>query len=616
MVVRRLLVSASLAAIGFLSLTLVAIPQVSAQSPPIRGQKPLRDPEPASQLRKLDPATDEPLIKLEPVRIQRSESAEGSVAKRLTDRAPADTTKPEEINVEEVDVKEVAIDEDTIDEDTVNKFGDGARSSRGGLRRSDSLDAAPVDAGGSNADASGDDGNNAIIELAPPRAVGRAAQSENRDDSGWRTQSPRSPDQVADPSTTGRRVIEREVTGGNGEIEPVEISPPRTFGEEPNRFEPVIDIDEADRAAASQGRDPRMPATVEVIERDELGGVEQPAPELNADIVAEVAPLTPRLIELRDSIKIVMDHYRDRPENIARRSPWGIMHAMIAFEIDSQVMVRGERVNALGWLCWNKPCAGQQLMYVQRGQLRTRNGPGVQGHEGQFLAMLAQCGVRPENELRVNNQSFTVRDLVELEKRTCRPGTELTFKLIGLSYYLDSDEVWTAEDGSKWNISRLIQEELKQPVIGAACGGTHRMMGFSFAIKQRRWEGKEIEGQWLRAQTFVDDFIQYTFRLQNPDGSFSTKWFEGRDARQDSARRIQTTGHILEWLVFAVEDEQLDDPRILKATEYLTQLLWQSRRQRLEIGPQGHALHALLLYEKRRFRAAATAAIEKNELER
>ena len=91
------------------------------------------------------------------------------------------------------------------------------------------------------------------------------------------------------------------------------------------------------------------------------------------------------------------------------------------------------------------------------------------------------------------------------------------------------------------------------------------------------------------------------FGCRNPDGSFSTEWFEGRAAREDVERRLQTTGHILEWLVFSIPSSELDDPRIIRAVVYLNALMWQGRGHDWAIGPKGHALHALRLYHLRRF---------------
>jgi hypothetical protein len=157
--------------------------------------------------------------------------------------------------------------------------------------------------------------------------------------------------------------------------------------------------------------------------------------------------------------------------------------------------------------------------------------------------------------------------------------------------------------GEDWDIPRLIREELAQPIIGAACGGTHRLTGFSYAVNKRKKQGGEFDGQWLRAKKYLDAYHDYIYRLQNPDGSFSTKWFEGREDYGDMDRRLQTTGHMLEWLVCSLSDDQLDDPRLIKTVHYLIGLMEDGARMRKkwEIGPRGHAIHALSLYNERRF---------------
>ena len=239
------------------------------------------------------------------------------------------------------------------------------------------------------------------------------------------------------------------------------------------------------------------------------------------------------------------------------------MHEIIAFGVDAQLYrdgPQGPKVNAIGWLCYNGSCKGEQMLYLDRGNLVARKGPGVQGHSGQFLAILAQSHLPIDYPMLVHGKSFTIADLVEHEKADCQPGEELTFKLIGLMHYLDSDATWTSRYGEQWSIPRLITEELKQPIRGAACGGTHRLMGFSYAINKRIQRGKPMTGEFARAQKFINDYHRYTFSLQNPDGSFSTQWFIRREANPDVDRRLKTTGHIAEWLAFSLPDEELRDP--------------------------------------------------------
>jgi hypothetical protein len=332
--------------------------------------------------------------------------------------------------------------------------------------------------------------------------------------------------------------------------------------------------------------------------------------------------LTPELVELRDRVRQCLAHYYFRPENVATRSPWGAMHWMIAYGVDSQLIVGPKRVNAVGYLNYNGVCNGQRLFYVANGKLQAQVGVGVQGHAGQYLAMLAQSRVKTDYPMLVDGQKFTVADLIDHEKLTCRPASELTFKLISLSHYLKSDEKWTSNDGQSWDIPRLIKEELAQPINGAACGGTHRMTAFSYAVRKRQQRDEPIEGQWLRAKKFVDDFHEYTFKLQNPDASFSTEWFVMRADSGEIGRRLQTTGHITEWLAFSLSKEQLTEPRMVKSVSYLTNLLLENRNEKWSIGPLGHGLHALAIYDERVFggkpgtREQQLAEVRRKQLQR
>jgi hypothetical protein len=277
------------------------------------------------------------------------------------------------------------------------------------------------------------------------------------------------------------------------------------------------------------------------------------------------------------------------------------MHYVIGFGVDTQVNVGDQNVNALAWLCGNNPCYGMRMLYADEHGVGVRQGPGYQGHEGQLLSVLALSRVRADYPLLVDDQKLTIRDLVKREQWSCRAGTELTFKLIGLAHYLDSDAQWVAHDGQRWDIPRLIKEEIAQPVIGAACGGTHRLIGLAYAVNRREKAQRPVTGQWLRAKKYVAAYQEYTFNLQNRDGSFSTRWFAGSGHSGDLNRYLNTTGHALEWMVFSLPKDQLTDPRTVRMVSFVTDLLWENRSFRWEIGPKGHALRALGLYDENVF---------------
>ena len=412
---------------------------------------------------------------------------------------------------------------------------------------------------------------------------------ENTDEKPILTDSPRG-NEVDDPTEIP------EETGPDESLQTEKAPKPESDGPE------LLPFDELEVKPLKPKPAKRKPVTPKV--KPEPGN----APEGQAEAKQKGShpeaqtQLSPELVALRGKVREAMAYHFERPPSVNDRTSWGIMHYMLAFGVDSQILdAAGNPHNAVGYLSYNYSCKGKRLFFLDKGRIAAKIAPGVQGHQGQFLAMLAQSRVSPAYPVRIEGKSFTVSDLIEFEKRTCRSDAELTFKLIAFSHYLRPDETWLNDRGEPWNLSKIIETELKQPIKGAACGGTHRMMGFTYAAKTLEDRGGVPEGQWLRARKFVDSFHDYALTLQNPDGSFSTSWFEGRAANPDVQRRLQTTGHILEWLVYSLPNARLTEPQVVKSVDYIATLLNEGHHIEWEIGPLGHSLHALAIYDERLF---------------
>ena len=282
--------------------------------------------------------------------------------------------------------------------------------------------------------------------------------------------------------------------------------------------------------------------------------------------------------------------------------PWSIMHGLIAFGDETLIRTKGRRVSAVEYLCANGVGDDRRLLQVIDGKLSTNVGRGFQGHEGQLLAMLAQADVPPMLPMSVDGHAFTVTDLIKHEMMTCKSGSELTFKLLALSHYIDSDAVWENSAGQQWDFPRLLTEELSSPIDkSTSCGGTHRLMAISRAVVNRQKQQKPVDGAWASAEKYIKDFQKFAFTFQNPDGSFSTQWFHSREFDSDINRRLYTTGHVLEWLVYSSSNEQLRDPRIFRCVDYVVNLMLTAPGYQLDVGPRGHAIHALRMYEARVF---------------
>ncbi|NND96572.1 MAG: hypothetical protein HKN47_04490 [Pirellulaceae bacterium] len=307
--------------------------------------------------------------------------------------------------------------------------------------------------------------------------------------------------------------------------------------------------------------------------------------------------------DMKPGIERVLQYFYDHPEQAPGRSNWGMMHAIMVYGVDTRCVVGDRSYSTIAWIAGNNLCRGQRLLEDGPNGLNVKSGVGLQGHQAQMLAIFSLCDVPANYPMYAGDTKYSINDVVQQEMKACKSGEELTFTLIGLSHYLDTDQSWIANDGQRWDFERLIREELSQPIVGAACGGTHRLMGFAHALRNRRIQGKPIDGQWARAERFLRDYVAYTYRLQNPDGSMSTEWFEGRGDDRDVDRKIQTTGHMVEFLLTVTPDSQLQNPQLVRAVRFLLVAMHRDLDREWKIGPKGHALRSLAMYHDRVYKS-------------
>jgi len=344
-----------------------------------------------------------------------------------------------------------------------------------------------------------------------------------------------------------------------------------------------------------------------------------PAPATeNATGTAEATPsepepgLSPEMTALRDRVRRVVTSYSQRPWNTRDNTPGDVIQVGLAFGARGEVRqssTSGKRINAIGCLCWNYPCAGYRLLQIGEGRLMARIGYGLQQVPSQFLAMLATSGVSADYEIRVGGVSASVAHLVKHEMLDTRSGTDLSLKLIGLSHYLEDQRPWKSRLGEDWSVERLIEEELGRSADAGNCSVTNRLLGLSYAVQQRIKRKRPVEGRFLDARKHVRKYQEYTWKLQNPDGSWHPRFFAVMGTSRDVAGSLNSTGHILEWLVFSLPEDELQDPRVVRSVDYLTGVLEKrsSRQSPASISARDlagtmHALHALSIYDRRVFK--------------
>ena len=323
--------------------------------------------------------------------------------------------------------------------------------------------------------------------------------------------------------------------------------------------------------------------------------------------------LTPAQATLRDLVREVLAAHQKDPFSLQSNSATEIMDYCLGFGCSTEVLTgdaNSQRINGITSLCYNYPCAGFDMLGISGKHLAPRVGYGSQERPGEFLAMLALSRVPAEYPIRLGRNSRTVADLVQAEKLGCRSGTDMSLKLIGLSFYVDEPE-WKNDLGETWSLDRIIHQELAQPVVTAPEGGLDRLMGLSFAITRREKSKQPLDGQYQRAQQFVAEFHDFAFDMQNSDGSWGPAFLATRSESRDAGTQLRSTGRILEWLVTSLPSEKLEGNRVATAVDYVARILgsesfhWNTPAlSTRDIAAAGHALHALSVYDERVFKPA------------
>lgn len=323
--------------------------------------------------------------------------------------------------------------------------------------------------------------------------------------------------------------------------------------------------------------------------------------------------------ELLDrAIEVTSKRYLTGSSTVNRpHSPWQIFHCILALRQESLVRVGNEKVNAIKWLSTTEPSYANEpwLMLTPHG---AKFHPYTQkyffeGHPGQFMALLSHSNLPMDHQFHVQGKVVTMADMVNNLKKEVNAEEEVTWVLWALQHYLDPDAEWLNKNNERWSIERLVQIETASPIVGprAPCGGNHRLFALTRARDKYLKHGGELRGDWLLAHQKIMNAIQIARKLQNSDGSFSSKSYEGADHTTDVNQRFNTTGHTMEFLSIALPDEQLNEPWVRNAVWMLSRELIIHQKTEIDCGPLFHTLDALILYRDRVRKKSNAAEPEK-----
>jgi hypothetical protein len=308
-------------------------------------------------------------------------------------------------------------------------------------------------------------------------------------------------------------------------------------------------------------------------------------------------------------IEAALAHARnERRLDASVHGAWQVVHGILAFGRDFPLRHDGTESAALDYLLDGGRLTGWTLRAGTPGVVAVveEGSTTGQGHPDQWLGYLSQCGehgIPPDTKLMVGNKACTVDDLLTQAQADIRPGQEATWTLMALSAYRSPAAAWTAGDGERWTVERVVQMEADADLFTSACGGAHRLYGLVAALRKHcASTGRtpdQLSGGWAAAADVIEECIDRARRFQQADGSFSIHSFERPGTSADVFARLSATGHVFEVLSLALDDERLAEPWVTRAADRLVTLLEQTSDVDVECGALYHAAHGLLLYKAR-----------------
>jgi hypothetical protein len=318
---------------------------------------------------------------------------------------------------------------------------------------------------------------------------------------------------------------------------------------------------------------------------------------------------------LQGRIEAAISQARQR-DLLTTNAFWTIFHGMLGLGLEVTLYNpdTGQRVPALDYISNGGEVRGLRFfptkygLDVEGGQLGGPQQAFVgQGHQDQFLAEMAQWGLPTDHKFMVHGKNFTLQDFLNHTKMRARVSAkqELSWAILVIGQYFGTELAWENSEGEKLRFEDLLRYEMRASMDHAACGGTHRLFGLSWVYHLHLRKGGQPIGVWKEVADFTDSYKKKARDQQNPDGSFSVNFFRGPGYLppddQHAQVRMNTTGHIFEWLALAMTDEQLREPWVRNAADALAMMFLNIQGKSMEGGTLYHAVHGLIIYYARVF---------------
>ena len=350
-----------------------------------------------------------------------------------------------------------------------------------------------------------------------------------------------------------------------------------------------------------------IPAPAEVAKNDGSTPAATAVPEKPKE------PVTPDLV--RQRLELAIEHVRSR-ELQTTNSFWTVFHGMLGLGPNTPLVdpKSGARVPALKYVF------GGQFPYGEiRGARFVPTAEGLdvtigpvhvgQGHQDQFIAEMAQWGVKADTPVVVFGKNYTMMDFVRETMAHSRVGQELSWSIVVVATYIGTNAEWTNRFNEKLKFDDLLVSEYKVDPNVQACGGTHHLFGLTWCyFTHLRSGGNVQEGIWNDVKRSSISMSRWRKKMQNPDGSFSSNYFREPGYTADLESRLGSSGHIFEWLATHLPDEQLTEPWLQEAAMAVSLMILDSKAMPIESGALYHATHGLTTYHHRVYKHPSTAS--------
>ncbi len=352
-------------------------------------------------------------------------------------------------------------------------------------------------------------------------------------------------------------------------------------------------------------RDSNQPTTTVVASGQTVsGGVSnstqtetQPAPTKTS--AAPVRPLSDLDKLVDEAVSVTSRRYLTADVH----TPWQIFHGLLALRHNFKLKINNEKSSAMKWVQSGPSYQGLPLIEqtVHGGRFHPFTVPyAFEGHPNQFLAILSMSELPRNFTFRAGNgATITVDDMLRNAQAECNDREEVTWTLWSFARYMHPGTQWNNRFGEPWSMERLVQTEVGKRVQEGACGGCHGLFALSLARNAYLQSGFQLQGAYLDADMKIKRYIAETRAYQNADGSFSADHYNGPRYSPDFNKRIAASGHILEWLMIGVSNEEIEQEWLKRGVTSVARDLVENRSAPADCGPLYHALHSLVLYRQR-----------------